>query len=122
MGNTFGSSDWVEKGQVLHFEVDANHVLTSWNTQCESVFGLRSADVVGSPLLSALSLRTEAEVCPLSGDTAVCASSDAGYTWDPPRIPDPGYTANAWRANEVASAMQSWQQAGKLCLPCLPWF
>jgi len=56
MGNTFGSTDGVGEGlgRIVHFKVDKNLTLTSWNAECEEVFGRRAADVVGGPIHSAV--------------------------------------------------------------------
>ncbi|KAJ1468096.1 hypothetical protein T484DRAFT_1856535 [Baffinella frigidus] len=48
MGNV-SSADTGGLGRIktLAFELDKNLTLTSWNSECEEVFGRRAADVVG---------------------------------------------------------------------------
>ena len=64
MGNSFGSppSDAGGLGRVLHFEVDKNLTITSWNAECEDVFGRTANDVVGGSLHSAVPLDNRDEV------------------------------------------------------------
>ncbi|KAJ1466742.1 hypothetical protein T484DRAFT_1756397 [Baffinella frigidus] len=61
MGNSFGSSaggGLGPLGRVLVFEVDKNLNLTSWNAECEAVFGRRAEEVVGGPLHIAVPLKS----------------------------------------------------------------